>query len=533
LAGTLQALATARANSSDTEPDSAEDLEATGDEPPTTHNLNALDRIEIGTQKGDPVFLDLMTPSGISVTGPGANEVVRAWCLAAFVQAGVGRFELLSTATTGAALFPGLPVSQAVRLAEGSNALLRGVEAEVFSRRRRLLESGKPDIASYRDAHPEDPVAFLIVVIETLDGTQTERFALMLATLDGLDIGVLILGPDNHAATRISVDADRTVAATAGNTGGPSIGAQLHGVARLEASELLAAVIGATEEPEPEDGAGNEPIQPPLARGSTTRTTPEIGALEVPATDDRPRPVEIKILGPYRIFVNGEEVTKGLRSAAKELLAWYLLRPQGASAEAAVEALWPETDPALVSKRFWLALGNLRPRLRDPSGLYNTDILFKSGGRYMPDADAISCDLWAFQRHLVQVSDALDPQAVATLLGKAVAAYGGDFAEGLDYFWAEGLREDVHQRALDAHLRLAEFEEASGREDLALAVLARACEIKGSAEESSRRLMILQDRLGRADAVVSTWQRLQRRLAELEIDPEPATVRLYRQLVGL
>ena len=185
LADTLQALATARSDRSDTEPDSADDLEAADHEAATAHSFRAPGRIEIGTRQGDPVFLDLMTPSGISVDGPGAHEVVRAWCSAALVQAGIGRFELLSTATTGATLFPGLPVSPAVRLAEGPDALLRCVETEVISRRRRLFESGKPDIASYREAHPEDPVASLIVVIEAFDGSHAERFASMLASLDG------------------------------------------------------------------------------------------------------------------------------------------------------------------------------------------------------------------------------------------------------------------------------------------------------------------------------------------------------------
>jgi DNA-binding SARP family transcriptional activator len=252
--------------------------------------------------------------------------------------------------------------------------------------------------------------------------------------------------------------------------------------------------------------------------------------LEVPPADDGPRSIEIKILGPYRIFVNGEEITKGLRSAAKELLAWYLLRPQGATAEAAVEALWPETDPALVTKRFWLALGNLRPRLRDAVGPSHTDVIFKSGDRYLADARAITCDLWVFQRHLAGASASTDPRAVTISLRQAVDVYSGDFAEGLDYLWAQGIRQDLHQGALDAYLHLAHLEEASGRTQPALEVLGRAVKIGGCAEEPSRRLMILQDRLGRPESVASTWEGLQHRLAELDLDPEPKTIALYRQL---
>jgi two-component SAPR family response regulator len=417
-----------------------------------------------------------------------------------------------------------------VRLAEGPDVLLRYVETEVISRRRRLYESGQPDIASYRESHPEDPVAFLIVGIEAFDGGHTERFASMLATLDGLDIGVLILGSDDHSAVRISVDADRTITATDGNRGEPNVGTQLHGLTGVEAGELLAAVIGLTEEPESDDAFADEAVRRPPAHASTTETILEIRALEDPAADDRPRPIEIRILGSYRIFVNGEEITKGLRSAAKELLAWYLLRPQGATAEAAVDALWPETDPALVTKKFWLALGNLRPRLRDPEGRSNTDVIFKSGDIYRPDTETIRCDLWDFQRLLALASCASDEPAVRAALREAVASYGGDFAEGLDFLWSAGVREDLHRSALDAHLRLAESLEASGQQQEALDVLERAVDIAGCAEEPSRRLMILQNRLGRTDAVVKTWQLLQRRLVELDLDPQPETVGLYRQL---
>ena len=123
--------------------------------------------------------------------------------------------------------------------------------------------------------------------------------------------------------------------------------------------------------------------------------------LDVPPADDRPRPIEIKILGPYRIFVNGEEITKGLRSAAKELLCWYLLRPHGATAEAAVEALWPETDPALVIET--VLAGTRQPpttAARSRRASSDTDVIFKSGDRYLPDIETIGCDLWDFQRHL-------------------------------------------------------------------------------------------------------------------------------------
>ena len=61
-------------------------------------------------------------------------------------------------------------------------------------------------------------------------------------------------------------------------------------------------------------------------------------------------------------------------------------------------------------------------------------------------------------------------------------------------------------------------------------MLHRAIQLDHYAEEGFRRLMALDGRLGRSDSVRATWSQLQRNLAELQLDPEPETVRLYRDL---
>jgi len=72
-----------------------------------------------------------------------------------------------------------------------------------------------------------------------------------------------------------------------------------------------------------------------------------------PVADTTDTPITVRLLGPYEIHVGDEPVATGLRTAAKELFAWYLMRPEGATIEAAVDALWPDTDPVRVHKQFW------------------------------------------------------------------------------------------------------------------------------------------------------------------------------------
>jgi hypothetical protein len=89
---------------------------------------------------------------------------------------------------------------------------------------------------------------------------------------------------------------------------------------------------------------------PPDEQLTTTPVTPSL-------------PVRVRVLGPAHVEAFGEVVTSGLRQSAYELLAWYVLRPEGATIEAAAAALWPDATTKRGREHFSTALGNLRSRL--------------------------------------------------------------------------------------------------------------------------------------------------------------------------
>ena len=103
---------------------------------------------------------------------------------------------------------------------------------------------------------------------------------------------------------------------------------------------------------------------------------------------------------------------------------------------------------------------------------------------------------------------------------------------GADRPWIEPARQDLHRRALDAHLRLAELEERAGHTESAVEFLERAIDADRYAEEPYRRLMALHAAHDRTGALRDVWRLLQGRLAELDLDVEPATADLYRQLTA-
>ncbi|MGH9090487.1 MAG: AfsR/SARP family transcriptional regulator, partial [Acidimicrobiales bacterium] len=221
----------------------------------------------------------------------------------------------------------------------------------------------------------------------------------------------------------------------------------------------------------------------------------------------------------------------GLRARAQTLLAWALLRPEGATIDEIVDALWPDTPPERVLKQFWHPLGDLRAFFRGPNK-EAPEVLEKVGEHYRPSPTEIACDLWDFQSALGDAARAGDETQAAAALRRAVDAYGGDLLAGSADPWVEPVRQDLHRRAVDAHLRLAELEDRAGHPDRAVDVLERIIDMDRYAEEPYRRLMALYATRGRRDALTSTWQLLKRRLADLDVDVDEATARLYRTLAS-
>jgi DNA-binding SARP family transcriptional activator len=156
-------------------------------------------------------------------------------------------------------------------------------------------------------------------------------------------------------------------------------------------------------------------------------------------------------------------------------------------------------------------------------------VLAKAGDDYRPQAELLAVDLWEFQQALGQAAHAQSDDVAREALERAVSLYRGPFVDGADYLWVEPVREDLHRRALDAHLRLAELHAEADQHEAAIEVLEHAIEVDPICEEAYRRLITLQAHLDRTDAAQRAWRLLQGRLAELDLDPEPNTEALVQQ----
>ncbi len=500
---------------------------------------------QLGTHEEQPVALSWQQYPVLSFTGAGAAAVLRAFVVTALIDSCTGT-HILATGDILDVLFPGQPTPAGVHRLEPPHAMRR-LQQEVLSRSRLLADADLPDTATYRTHNPEDPLPALLILI---DHTLSDQPALneLLNANAHLDIVALVLGDERQPRQlpNITVDAAGEVLAVQPATLHLA-GARLYRLTDTDAVTLLhAAEQVDTRDTIPQartDDATNidwaAAAKPPAKRPPAAAPqpapapiAPSLASVSPPAAvklaADGP-PIRVQLLGPIRIWVHDVEITTGLRRAGRELLAWYLLHPEGRPIDAAVDALWPDEDPGHGRQRFWNALNSLRARLRSAADQPKLQVLEKSGDNYQPPPPEIEVDLWTFQAALQAAAHSSETVDKLGALHRAINTYTGPFAAETDYLWAEPIRQECHRRALDAHVAYATLAATAGHVDQAIATLENALTLDPYAEDLYRRLMRLNHSIGRKDSVRLLWKQLDTRLCDIDSEPEAETHRTYRQ----
>jgi DNA-binding SARP family transcriptional activator len=517
------------------------------------------DVIEVAVRGDEVIRLGISDWPGLSVTGPGAASSLRAWLAALITRNGPYGVEILLVGPLGDRLFPGLDLP-ALRRFETTERALSRLESEIIARTRQLDEAGVADVTAYRAMSPEYPLPLVLMVTDMVPESLEPRWVSVAALATRLGLAALVLIPV-HAFEEALDSSGQMVSARIVIAEGGSIdrvtpsalaelveGGVAFGLSATEVVELLGPVASVHndqefDDPDPVDQLsdngvidgepGDDTVEGLGVGAPFFAERVDVGLVSWPVPEDPVRerpPIRVELLGPALVEAWGEKVSSGLRSSAYELLAWYALHPDGATAEAAIDALWPDVPAKRGRERFWTALGNLRSRLHGP-GEDGVEILAKAGEHYRPDPSVLDLDLWRFEAALTDAARASERLVIVAALERAAVAYGGDFYPSADAIWVEPAREDLHRRALDVLIRLAECHSDDGRPDAAIATLERAIELDPICEDAYRRLITLQAQLGRDDAAQRAWRLLLGRLAELDLEPEATTTELIHDLV--
>jgi DNA-binding SARP family transcriptional activator len=499
---------------------------------------------DLGTRGDQPTTIFWTDYPVLQLTGHGAADVARAILTAAVVEQ-PGTIDVLTVSSIFPELIPGCECPAVVRQLPGLSAAAQQIQLEVISRRRRLAGTDFPDADAYRNANPEDPFPALLVIAHGPLDTHP-ALAGLLDNNAHLDIAALILtSPHLEVAAADDVMIDVATDGTPGSVRPAALADQLAGTRLYSLNTADAAVLLAAGIPSDLSDGDDVDEVATLAAPVSDAATGDAAANEVDWTasstasdDSQPPTIRVQLLGngPMRIWLLDVEITTGLRDSGRQLLAWFLLHPQGRTIDAAVTALWPDTPPERVSQRFWTALASLRSRLNSESTISESTkraVLSKTAGAYQPEPGQFDVDLWTFQSALQRAAEALDNAAKLAALRDAMTAYRGPFAVDADYLWADPVREELHHRALDAHVAYAELITGLGGADQAIATLEHAQQLDPYAEDIYRRLMRLHHDAGRTESALQLWTQLDRRLADLDADPDPETSRLYRRIRGL
>jgi DNA-binding SARP family transcriptional activator len=254
------------------------------------------------------------------------------------------------------------------------------------------------------------------------------------------------------------------------------------------------------------------------------------------APADAPARVAVHCLGTFALSVDGDR-TDALRSSKALTLFQYLVtrRQQLVPRDTLIQALWGEGALPNSGTSLKVVVHALRQALAQAVGSAGVSVV-TAGSAYRLEADGLWVDVEEFERcyALGRAREADGDHASARACFEAAATlYRGDFLDDVADDWVVYRREALRDQQLYVLGRLAHSAVAAG--DFQGSIV-RCQEILGydpCHEDTYRLMMLCHSRLGQRSRVRSWYELCVRRLrAELDCDPEPETVQLYRQAVA-
>ena len=472
--------------------------------------------VAIGLRDGRQISLRDI-PDGLNITGPGAMGVARAMVTTALASASGSHPEdrplvVMPIADASTILGSGgldLSGHPGLCLTESLTDTLAMVEAEIVHRLRTLAdyEVATPD--QLAQAHPDEESMSPMLFVACASGIETseDRARLVAVRSSGVTVDVhLVLLGNVEMGTTCEVTADGAVANATGGGDAALRDGRLFSITQAEAEELLQVARQTTEpaviaDPASAHARPARPAQAPRRDGPSSSVV-----------------ARVDVLGPLRIEAGGEEIVTGLRSTSRELLAYLALRPDGATGETIVEALWPDRSPDPDNTRLHSALKSLRSRLRSATGARNAMFVTHVAGRYRLDTQLVASDVTDFRSLIGEATASPDGDHQIAALKQAVQLYRGELVDGSPYEWAEPIREELRRSGTDAMTHLASLIKDT-KPDQALAVLNRAIGLDPYNEELYGRIMRLQTTIDHPDAAQRTLRLLESRLDEIDAQP--------------
>ncbi|MFC9736611.1 BTAD domain-containing putative transcriptional regulator [Streptomyces noursei] len=500
------------------------------------------DTVTIGVSDNSEVSLDVLaTTGGCTWTGAGAEDAARALLTGILTAAERQRpaaphVKAVVPQDLADCLLPGLPrqFSAVTQTADTAHAVrIAEQHLVIHARARHDLDTPTTGPATSDSAEETGPGALLLLAAP--DAAHIGQVQALARRSRPDVLIVLTLNTPLPEAEHWHIAVDGTTTRTDAHLQHPNEMELFHLTpdAGHDMTEVLLAAHGQRSHLRilPDQRPPSRDSQPPADPADDSESEPPPADLH-PTTASRPqqtKPVRVHVLGPVTLYARGHEdpVGTNLRPEVHEFLALLAAHPTGLLASDIADKL--QIDPDDEQN----ALKNLRRAvrrvLRAATGITAQEFILRQGELHKLHPQLVETDLADFTRTLKNTFSATADSEHDALpaVREALAHYRGPFAQGADYLWADAIREHLTTQATDAALRLARQAEhaATGPQerDGVLALLEHLGSLHPDHERLTQHAIRLCQAAGRHDAARHTYTRLERHLAELDLEPDPAT----------
>ncbi|WP_322751741.1 MULTISPECIES: AfsR/SARP family transcriptional regulator, partial [unclassified Frankia] len=543
--------------------------------PPGTHVVGT-------TPDGRPLALDLAAARGLGLIGPGADAAIRALLLALLAERHrpeAAPVNVLIPAADAARMLGEQAATrppQRLHVVADLDMLLDRLDAEVVTRARLAAGDAGADRAT-------------LVVVATPTPALDRRLQAVLDNGSPLGLVGILYGQWRPGATA-RVRADGVVGAASPDIAATLRGSRLFILPPADAAELLDLLADADapadnqeayrranptqgppppppdsapppdstgdDEPSGTDGGGRnarrEPPTPepaptggglpavmPRTGAALSAPSPSPSAAGVAAIGGPPpaasTPLILTVLGSLRLRYrptpdSDYQLVEGMGPKAREMLAYLALHPAGMSRDAIVAAIWPDAGDTRrrLDNRFYAALSRLRRAVHTVTAGAVPDIVEQDDGDYRLRRDLVTVDLWEVQDALDQRRRAATEADRFAAIVPIAATYAGHLSDDLAGAWAEPYRENLRRQVADALASLT----ASIGEDTPqrLELLETLRRLDPYNEQLYAQIARAQARLGHQDAIGHTYALLVACLDDIDQQPSPDVVAVFRAL---
>jgi DNA-binding SARP family transcriptional activator len=260
-----------------------------------------------------------------------------------------------------------------------------------------------------------------------------------------------------------------------------------------------------------------------------------LGPRAAPAV--RPADWQVTCLGAFQIRCGGQVPPPCSSRRGWGILQYLLVRPSfSATRDSLIEAFWPGAEPNAGAHSLQMAIHALRRALRGcgPGGSDET-VLFRDGQYGLNPALTIDLDVDRFRAVCERgrrSAAAGQQEAARRAFEEALALYGGPFLpESCHDEWAEPHRLALQDLRLNVLGWLSGTYVARSEWEQAAALCREILADDPYREDAIRQLLSCLAATGRLAEVERTYRACRERIwQDLQVEPAPETIRLYRQL---